>query len=343
MVATGRAARRGVLVKGGAPLEALAGIDTVLLDKTGTVTQGRPEVVAITPAEGVAPEELLRVAAAAESASEHPLAGAVVAAARARGIAFGVPESTQAVPGGGVRARVGGAAVAVGAPEFVAGEGVALGDLARVASEEAGRARTAVVAARDGQPLGVIAIADQVRAESADAVAALRARGLAVALVTGDNERTAQAVAQAVGIDAVHARTLPAQKAQLVQRLQEQGRRVAMVGDGINDAPALAQASVGIAVGGGTQIAAEAADIVLLRPGLEGVVDAVDTARQTMRVVRQNLFWAFAYNTVGIPLAAGILWPWTQWEPGPMVAALAMSFSSVSVVANSLRLGRGGR
>jgi Cu+-exporting ATPase len=337
MVATGVAARRGILVKGGAALEGLAKVDTVVLDKTGTITAGKPTVVGLHPAAGVTEERLLAMAAAAERSSEHPLGEAIVRAASERGVALPAVADFRSTAGGGVEVRVDGQAVRVGTPEF-AYAGVVPADVTQLLAAEREQARTAVVATSGGAPLGVISIADALLPDAREAVAALRAMGISVTMASGDAQRVAERIAAEVGIDRVHASMLPGDKAKVVTELRAQGRQVAMVGDGVNDAPALASANVGIAVGGGADIAADAAELVLMQPGVMRVADAVHVARATMRTVRQNLWWAFGYNIIGIPLAAGILWPWFHWNPGPMVAAVSMSFSSVAVVTNSLRL-----
>jgi Cu+-exporting ATPase len=337
MVATGAAARRGILVKGGAALEALARVDAAVLDKTGTVTAGRPEVAAVLPAPGIDEHALLAAAAAAERASEHPLGEAIVRAAAARGVPASMALNFRATVGAGVSAIVDRRTVRVGTPEFACGDAVPA-EVSAAVDRERDAGRTAVVVSADGRALGTIAVADAVLPDARDAVARLRAQGIAVSMASGDDPRVARRIAAEAGIDDVRAGLLPEGKARAVSDLRARGGRVAMVGDGVNDAPALATADVGIAIGSGADIAADAADIVLMRPGISGVADAVAIARSTLRTIRQNLWWAFGYNAVGIPLAAGALWPVAQWVPGPMFAAVAMSVSSVAVVANSLRL-----
>jgi len=305
MVGTGRGAERGILIKGGEALEMAYRIDTMVLDKTGTLTHGKPVVTVILPAAGFTEDELLRLAASAERYSEHPLSKAVVEAAAARGIELAEPAEFAATAGHGVRARVDGRQVVVGRP--------------------------GVTVTVDGAVAGSFEIADTIKPEATAAVARLRAMGLDVWMLTGDSRAVAERVAREAAIEHVLAEVLPDQKAAEIRKLQAAGKRVAMVGDGINDAPALAQADLGIAMGAGTDIAIEAGDITLMRGNLNGVPDAIELSRRTMRIIRQNLFWAFAYNTVGIPIAAlGLL--------SPMLASAAMALSSVTVVTNSLRL-----
>ncbi|CAM4417594.1 MULTISPECIES: heavy metal translocating P-type ATPase [Paenibacillus] len=333
MAGSGRAAEYGILFKGGEHLETAQGLDAIVLDKTGTITRGQPELRQIVPAGGWDEAELLRLVGAAERSSEHPLADAVVAGARARGL--DLPEATafEAVPGHGITAAVLGRRVLAGTRRLMAREGVdvsaALPEMA--ALEAAGN--TVLLIAADGVYAGMVAVSDTVKDTSKAAVARLKAMGLHVVMITGDNERTAKAIAAEVGIDEVLAEVLPEGKAAEVKKLQERGLKVAMVGDGINDAPALAVADVGIAIGTGTDVAMEAADVTLMRGDLEGVPDAIAMSKRTMGNIKQNLFWALAYNTIGIPVAAaGFLAPW--------LAGAAMALSSVSVVLNALRLQR---
>jgi Cu+-exporting ATPase len=339
MVATGRGAQMGVLIKGGEALQRAGEVTLVALDKTGTLTEGRPTVTDIIPiAASYDTDELLRLAATAESASEHPVAEAIVRHASQRGLSPERLETFEARPGRGIRATTGGRSVALGNEAFMRELRVdvaALGsELARVA--EAGN--TPVLVAVDGRLAGLLAIADPLRPTAIETVRGLRSRGLEVALISGDHERTAQAVAREVGIDRVVAGVSPEGKVAEVERLRASGHVVAMVGDGINDAPALASADVGIAIGTGTDIALEAADVALMRGDPRGIVDAIDLSRRTMRTMRQNLFWAFVYNVIGIPIAAGVLYPAFGLLLNPIVASAAMAFSSVSVVTNSLRL-----
>jgi Cu+-exporting ATPase len=340
VVGSGRAAELGVLFRKGEALEALSRVDTVVFDKTGTLTLGRPQLTELEPAPGRDTATLLRYAAAAEAGSEHPLAAAILGAARARGVEFPAAEAFEAIPGYGLKARVDGHAVLLGAQRLLVRDGIGAGALAERAAALASRGRAAVYLAVDGEPWGVLGISDALKPESADVVAALRAKGLRVAMVTGDHARTAQAIARQAGVDDYEAEILPSGKAEVVKRLQARGRKVAFVGDGINDAPALAQAEVGIAVATGTDIAIEAADVTLTRGDLRGLLSALDVARRTMRTIRANLFWAFVYNILLIPLAAGVLYPGWGVHLNPMLAGLAMGLSSVFVVTNSLRLRR---
>ena len=330
MVGTGRGAERGILIKGGEALESAARIDTVILDKTGTITRGVPQVTDVIPANGFTGAELLGLVASAEHDSEHPIGRAVVAHAQALSIAWEPASDFRAIAGHGVRASVSGHEVIAGAPH------PELAEIGRLAAE----GKTAVAISVDGKIAGVIAVADAVKDEAAAAVRRLIALGVEVWMITGDNRPIAEAVARQVGIEHVLAPVLPEGKLAEVRRLQAAGRKVAMAGDGINDAPALAQADVGIAMGTGTDIAREAGAITLMRGDLNGVADALELARKTMRVIRQNLFWAFAYNAIGIPVAAGVLYPFTGWLLSPMLASAAMALSSVTVVTNSLRLKR---
>ena len=336
MVATGRGAEQGLLIKGGEPLQRVGDVNVIVLDKTGTITEGKPAVTEVR-AYGIDQAELLMLAAGLERRSEHPLAEAVVR--RANGLAgLPEPESFEAVPGRGVQGVVQGRWVVVGNPAFFADLGIDASALNQDVGELAARARTPVLVAVDGRAAGIIGIADPVRATSRQAVQELLALGLEVVMLTGDDQRTADAVAREVGITRVHAQVLPAMKLAVVKALQAEGQVVAMVGDGINDAPALAAADVGIAIGTGTDVAIEAADITLMSGDLRGVVRAIRLCRRTMRTIRQNLFWAFIYNLVGIPVAAGALYPAFGILLTPTMGAAAMALSSVSVVTNSLRL-----
>jgi Cu+-exporting ATPase len=341
MVATGRGAQLGMLIKGGEALQRAGDVTLVALDKTGTVTEGRPTVTAvITNSAGPVRDEahLLRLAASLESASEHPLAEAIVRHARDRGLPIESPDAFEALPGRGIQATTGGRSVAIGNEALMRQIGVDITALAAQLDLVAQEGKTPVLLAVDGSLAGLLAIADPLRPTAAETVRALRSRGLEVALITGDHEHTARAIARDAGIDRVVAGVSPEGKVAEVQRLRATGHVVAMVGDGINDAPALASADVGIAIGTGTDIAMEAADIALMRGDPRGIVDAIDLSRRTMRTMRQNLFWAFVYNIIGIPIAAGVLYPAFGVLLNPILASAAMAFSSVSVVTNSLRL-----
>ena len=337
-VATGKAAEKGVLVKSAASLELMGRIDTVVLDKTGTVTEGKPRVTDLLCAPGVDENTLLAAAASLEKMSEHPLAGAIVAEAEQRGLTLREVADFTAVAGGGVTATAEGVTVCAGNAGYMAAVSVDVSAVEQQAEALAADGKTPLYIAAGGRLLGVIAVADVVKPDSTEAIAALRRGGCQVVLLTGDNRRTAEAIARQVGVDRVIAQVLPQDKAQCVADLQKEGRRVAMVGDGINDAPALVTADVGLAIGAGTDVAIESADIVLLRSSLMDIVDATELSRATLRNIRQNLFWAFFYNTVGIPVAAGVLYPAFGITLNPMIAAAAMSLSSVCVVSNALRL-----
>ncbi len=339
-VGTGRGAELGVLFKGGAALEAASRIDTVLLDKTGTLTTGRPELTEVVTLQGLGEDELLRIVAAVERDSEHPVAQAVVRGAADRGLARLSAEDFRAQPGLGVEATVAGRRVRVGTASWLAQAGIASEALGAAAEALASRGRTPSLVALDGALAGLIAVADRPADGAREVVAALRGLGITVMMVTGDRPGTARAVAAELGIEAVVAGVRPEEKARVVADERARGRTVAMVGDGINDAPALAAAHVGIAVGTGTDIAIAAADVALLRGGIAGLPTALQLARRTLATIRQNLFWAFVYNVLGVPIAAGVLAPWTGWTLSPVLASAAMSLSSVSVLLNSLRLRR---
>jgi Cu+-exporting ATPase len=340
LVGTGRGAQQGILIKGGEPLETAHRLDTLVLDKTGTITQGKPALTDLIPLGSIGEAELLRLAASAESRSEHPLGAAIVAAARSRQLPLATPSEFQAIEGHGLAATVEGRTLLLGNVKLMRDRGVDLAGLGDQADRLAAAGRTPMLMAVGGTLAGLVAVADPIKPESIEAIRAFKAMGLQVAMLTGDNTRTAEAIARQVGIDRVFAEVLPAQKAAYVQKLQQEKRVVGMVGDGVNDAPALAQADVGLAIGTGTDVAIAASDITLIRGDLRGVVTAIRLSRATLRTIKQNLFWAFIYNVIGIPLAAGLFYPFTGWLLSPMVASAAMSFSSVSVVANSLRLRR---
>ncbi len=338
MVSTGKGAEHGILIRSAEALETAQKIDTVVLDKTGTLTRGAPALTDVMVIGDLTEDNLLRLAASAEQSSEHPLGGAIIAGAKARGLELVQPTDFESVTGKGVRATIDGRTVLVGNEGFIKEAGVALDGLAEAAGALAADGKTPMLAVVDGKLAGVIGVADTIKDDSVAAVAALRHLGVAVVMITGDNPQTAAAIARQAGIERVLAEVLPDKKALEIRRLQGERRVVAMVGDGINDAPALAQADVGIAIGTGTDIAIEASDITLISGSLTGVVTAINLSRSTMRNIRQNLFFAFAYNIVGIPIAAGILYPFLGLRLSPMIAAGAMAMSSLSVVSNSNRL-----
>ena len=352
MVGTGRGAEAGILIKGGPSLELAHRIQTVIFDKTGTLTRGEPELTDLVAAEGFDEATLLRLAATVERGSEHPVGEALVRAAEDRGIALPRAEGFRAIPGRGVEAEVEGTMVRVGTPELLAEAGVEAGALTSRAAELSAAGKTVVFVAVGSKAAGLIAVADQPKEGAREAVARLKAMGIEVVMLTGDNERTAAAVAARLDIERVFAQVLPQGKVEAVRRVQQEGNAegkgvakgvakiVAMVGDGINDAPALAQADVGIAVGTGTDVAIEASDITLIRDDLMGVAQAIELSRRTMRAIRQNLFWAFIYNVLAVPLAAGAFYPLARISLNPIIASAAMAASSLSVVGNSLRLKR---
>lgn len=338
MVGTGQAAQQGILIKSAESLELLHKVQTVVLDKTGTVTMGQPRVTDILCAPGVTEEELLCVAASAEKPSEHPLAHAIVEESQARHIPLCPVSGFRSVPGGGIQATLSGEAVLAGNAGYLAQNGVSLAAMEADAHRLAEDGKTPLFFAESGRLLGCVAVADVVKPDSAKAIAALRRMGRRVVLLTGDNQRTANAIARQIGVDQVIAQVLPQDKAKCVAQLQQQGQRVAMVGDGVNDAPALTQADVGLAIGAGTDIAIESADVVLMKSSLLDIPAAMDLSRAVLRNIKQNLFWAFFYNSIGIPVAAGVLYPALHLTLNPMLAAAAMSLSSVCVVSNALRL-----
>ncbi|WP_104992417.1 heavy metal translocating P-type ATPase [Deinococcus sp. NW-56] len=338
MVGTGKAAELGVLFRNGAALEGLQGVNVVAVDKTGTLTKGRPELTDLVTASGFQRAEVLQLVAAAEEQSEHPIARAIVDAAKKEGVAILPLESFEAVPGYGLEARVQGRLVQVGADRYMRKLGLNVGDFAAQAERLGDEGKSPLYAAIDGQLAAVIAVADPIKDGSPEAVKALHRQGLKVAMITGDNARTAQAIARQLGIDEVLAEVLPSGKSDAVKELQAKGQKVAFVGDGINDAPALAQADVGLAIGTGTDVAVETADVILMSGDLRGVPNALALSRATLRNIKLNLFWAFAYNIVLIPVAAGVLYPAFGWLLSPVLAAAAMGFSSVFVLSNALRL-----
>jgi Cu+-exporting ATPase len=340
MVGTGKGAERGILIKSGESLETAHQIDTVIFDKTGTLTKGEPEVTDVIPASGYLPDEVLALAGSAEKMSEHPLGQAIVLRARGSGLSLEAPSEFRALEGLGVEALVGGKRVVVGSLKLARQAGADLDSLVFQAEELALEGKASAFVIADGKPAGLLAIADTLKESAAAAVGKLRKMGLDVIMLTGDGRRAAQAMARKAGIDTVIPEVLPGEKASVVRKLQSEGRKVAMVGDGINDAPALVQADIGIAIGTGTDVAMESSDITLISGDIAGVPAAIELSRRTIRTIRQNLFWAFFYNVVGIPVAAGALYPILGVLLNPMIASAAMAFSSVSVVSNSLRLRR---
>jgi Cu+-exporting ATPase len=338
MVSTGRGAEQGILIRSAEALEAAQKLNTIVLDKTGTITRGAPALTDVSPIDGISELELLRLVASVEQTSEHPLASAIVAGAKERGLLLTAPADFESLTGKGVRATVDGHVVLVGNERLLQDAGVNAGGLAELELGLSSTGKTPMLAAVDGQPAGVIGVADTIKDDSVAAIAVLRKLGLQVVMITGDNRRTAAAIAKQAGIERVLAEVLPERKAAEIQRLQAERRVVAMVGDGINDAPALAQADVGMAIGTGTDVAIEASDVTLILGSLAGVVTAVNLSRATMRNIRQNLIFAFGYNTIGIPIAAGVLYPFLGVRLSPMIAAAAMAMSSLSVVFNSNRL-----
>jgi Cu+-exporting ATPase len=338
MVSTGKGAEQGILIRSAEALETAHKLDTIVLDKTGTITRGQPTITDVVTFGEIKEGELLRLAASAERTSEHPLAAALVAGARSREIVLGEPVGFDSITGKGVRAMVDGRSVQIGNPALLRDAGIDTTALEAEADRLSADGKTPLLVAVDGSAAGVLAVADTLKEESVAAVASLRALGLDVVMMTGDNRRTAGAIARQVGIGRVLAEVLPDRKASEIRRLQSEGRRVAMVGDGINDAPALAQADVGMAIGTGTDVAIESSDITLISGALSGVVTAIQLSRATMRNIRQNLVWAFGYNVIGIPIAAGALYPFLGLRLSPMIAAGAMALSSFSVVTNSNRL-----
>jgi Cu+-exporting ATPase len=340
MVGTGRGATAGVLVKDAEALELLEKVDTIVVDKTGTLTEGKPKLVSVVPLGGMSEDEVVRIAASLEQASEHPLATAILAAARDRRIAITAPDDFSAIPGKGITARIGRMSAALGNLAAMQEAGVATESAPAAADELRRQGQTVMFLAADGRLVGVLGVADPIKSTTPEAIAALHAEGLRVVMVTGDNRVTADAVARALGIDEVRADVLPAEKRSVVQELQRNGRIVAMAGDGINDAPALAEAIVGIAMGTGTDVAIESAGITLVKGDLRAIVRARRLSRATMRNIRQNLFLAFVYNAIGVPVAAGVLYPLTGTLVSPIWASAAMTFSSVSVIGNALRLRR---
>jgi Cu+-exporting ATPase len=338
MVATGKGATAGVLFRNAEAIEILRKVDTLVIDKTGTLTEGKPKLVTLDPAEGWDEKGLLRLAASLERGSEHPLAAAIVSGAQDRGVELAGTESFESVTGKGVKGRVDGHSVSLGNRKLFESLGIDPGELAGKAEARRKEGQTVMFIAADGKAAGLLGVADPVKETTPEAIRQLHEEGIRIVMLTGDSKTTAEAVAGKLGIDEVMAEVLPEQKAESVKRLQGEGRIVAMAGDGINDAPALAQAHVGIAMGTGTDVAMESADVTLVKGDLRGIARARRLSRATMRNIRQNLFFAFVYNVLGVPLAAGILYPVLGLLLSPMVASAAMTFSSVSVIGNALRL-----
>jgi Cu+-exporting ATPase len=339
MVGVGRGAQAGILVKNAEALERLEKVTTLVVDKTGTLTEGKPKLVDVLPADGLDAKEFLRLAASLEQNSEHPLAAAIVQGAKAQGIGLEAVKDFRSVTAGGVVGTISGRTVMVGKPDFLRNEkitGLEALEASAVKLQEDGK--TAMFVAIDGKPAGILAVADPVKSTTLEAIRELHALGLQVVMLTGDNRRTAAAVARQLGLDGVEAEIEPAGKVAHVKRLRAEGKHVAMAGDGINDAPALSEAEIGIAMGTGTDVAMQSAGITLVKGDLRGIAKAIRLSRATMWNIRQNLFFAFLYNTLGIPLAAGVLYPFFGWLLNPMIAGAAMSLSSVSVIGNALRL-----
>ena len=338
MVATGRGATTGVLFRNAEAIEILRKVDTFVVDKTGTLTEGKPKLVSVTPVDGTDETELLRMAASLERGSEHPLASAIIKGAEERGVKLPISEAFASITGKGVKGRVDGREVAVGNRALLEGLGINAGALAERAETLRADGQTVMFVALDGRPVGLVGVADPIKGSTPDAIKELHKEGVRIVMLTGDSRATAQAVAGKLGIDDVLAEVLPDQKAQKIRELQAEGHIVAMAGDGINDAPALAQAQVGIAMGTGTDVAMESAAVTLVKGDLRGIARARGLSRATMRNIKQNLFFAFAYNSAGVPIAAGVLYPAFGLLLSPMIAAAAMSFSSLSIVGNALRL-----
>jgi Cu+-exporting ATPase len=339
MVGTGKGAEQGILFKNAESLERAQKIDTIVIDKTGTLTRGEPTVTDVVR-DGMSEQELLFFAGSAEKGSEHPLGEAIVRAAVSKGAIPEQPDEFEALPGHGIRATLHGREIILGNERLMAERSIDFGPLRAEAERLSSHGKTPMFVAVDTKAAGIIAVADTLKEHSKEAVAELKTLGLEVAMLTGDNRRTAQAIADELGITRVLAEVLPQDKMDTVKKLQAEGRVVAMVGDGINDAPALTQADVGIAIGTGTDVAIEASDVTLIKDDLRVVAAAMRLSRRTMQTIRMNLFWAFFYNVIGIPVAAGALYPFFRILLNPMFASAAMAFSSVSVVSNSLRLKR---
>jgi Cu+-exporting ATPase len=340
MVATGKGAHSGVLFKNAEAIEVLQEVDTLVVDKTGTLTEGRPKLVSVVSTNGIDERELLRLAASLERGSEHPLAAAIVGGAEERSIPVIKATAFQSLSGKGVTGEVDGHRISLGNRALLEELGIDSGDLSEQAETLRANGQTVMFVIVDGRAVGMLGVADPIKATTAEAIRQLHDEGIRIVMLTGDSRTTARAVAEKLGLDEVIAEVLPNQKAEIVKRFQSEGHKVAMAGDGINDAPALAQADVGIAMGTGTDVAMESASVTLVKGDLRGIVRAIRLSRATMMNIKQNLFFAFLYNALGIPIAAGVLYPFFGILLSPMIAAAAMSFSSVSVIANSLRLRR---
>ena len=338
MVATGKGATMGVLFKDASAIEILRQVNTLVVDKTGTLTEGKPKLMSVTAISDWKEDEVLRLAASLERGSEHPLAGAIIDGAEQRGVQLASVSEFQSLTGRGVMGVVEGHRIALGNGRLFEEEGISLGELQHAAEELRKDGQTAMFVAVDGRPAGVIGVADPIKPSAAEAVQELHWEGIRVVMLTGDSRATGEAVARKLGIDEVHAEVLPEQKVEEVKKLQAAGRMVAMAGDGINDAPALAQAQVGIAMGTGTDVAMQSAGVTLVKGDLRGILRARKLSHATMRNIKQNLFFAFIYNALGVPIAAGVLYPFLGVLLSPIIAAAAMSFSSVSVISNALRL-----
>nr|WP_321292491.1 heavy metal translocating P-type ATPase [uncultured Trichococcus sp.] len=338
MIGTGKGAEHGVLFKSGTALETTHKLNTIVFDKTGTITEGKPKVTDIITAEGISKTELLTLSASAEKGSEHPLGEAIVNSAEEKGLAFLKTETFHAIPGHGIEVTINGQHLLLGNKKLMDERHIGLENLASASDALASQGKTPMYIAKDGKIAGIIAVADTVKESSLRAIKKLHKMGIEVAMITGDNKRTAEAIAKQVGIDRVLSEVLPEDKANEVKKLQDEGKKVGMVGDGINDAPALAQADVGIAIGSGTDVAIESADVVLMRSDLMDVPTAVELSKSTIRNIKENLFWAFAYNIFGIPFAMGVVYAFGGPLLSPVIAAAAMSFSSISVLLNALRL-----
>jgi Cu+-exporting ATPase len=340
MIGVGRGANAGVLIKNAESLEVMQKVDTLVVDKTGTLTEGKPRLVSVKSVPGGDEAELLRLAASIVRGSEHPLAAAIVAGAVARTIQLATATDFQSLTGRGIKGKVDGRAVAMGNGKLLEEIGVSPDELAKEAEQLRGDGQTVMFVAADGKLLGLLGVSDPIKETTAEAVRLLKEDGVKLVMLTGDSRTTAEAVARKLGLDQIEAEVLPEQKNQIIKRLQSEGRIVAMAGDGVNDAPALAQAHVGIAMGTGTDVAMQSAGVTLVKGDLRGIARARNLSRATMRNIRQNLFFAFIYNALGVPVAAGILYPFFGILLSPIIAAAAMSLSSVSVIGNALRLRR---